>query len=196
VRAFFGTSFKIVPAESSDLECTQLLYSCYGTGYSISMLIVLWRDIKFISELHAWSQLSEYNKYDMSSSRAHIRMCILLNRPWPNTSMNTNLGRNEECSEEDSMAVSRVQWPKSRLMAGGGKHWETGPCDLLLAQNFRSREQWYPENPDIIRFIAAKTFSWNNASSFPFGREWVRRFPCPISYHPSERHWKHRPQSL
>jgi len=33
VKAFFGTSFKIVPADPSDPECTQLLYSCYGTGY-------------------------------------------------------------------------------------------------------------------------------------------------------------------
>ncbi len=33
VSAFFGTSFKIGPAETEDLECTQLLYSCYGTGY-------------------------------------------------------------------------------------------------------------------------------------------------------------------
>jgi len=33
VKDFFGTSFKIVPAESSDVSCKELLYSCYGTGY-------------------------------------------------------------------------------------------------------------------------------------------------------------------
>ncbi|CAA7271532.1 unnamed protein product [Cyclocybe aegerita] len=33
VRSFFGTSFKIVPTDPSDPECSQLLYSCYGTGY-------------------------------------------------------------------------------------------------------------------------------------------------------------------
>ncbi|KAF8163492.1 RNA 3'-terminal phosphate cyclase domain-containing protein [Crassisporium funariophilum] len=33
VRAFFGTSFKIVAADSSNSDNVQLLYSCYGTGY-------------------------------------------------------------------------------------------------------------------------------------------------------------------
>ncbi|KXN92238.1 putative RNA 3'-terminal phosphate cyclase-like protein [Leucoagaricus sp. SymC.cos] len=33
VRSFFGTSFKVVLADPSDPESTQLLYSCYGTGY-------------------------------------------------------------------------------------------------------------------------------------------------------------------
>ncbi|TFK42399.1 RNA 3'-terminal phosphate cyclase/enolpyruvate transferase [Crucibulum laeve] len=33
VQSFFGTSFKIVSADTSDPECTHLLYSCYGTGY-------------------------------------------------------------------------------------------------------------------------------------------------------------------
>ena len=33
IRAFFGTSFKIVAADPSDPDCSQLLYSCYGTGY-------------------------------------------------------------------------------------------------------------------------------------------------------------------
>ena len=33
VRAFFGTSFKIVTADPSNPDCSQLLYSCYGTGY-------------------------------------------------------------------------------------------------------------------------------------------------------------------
>ncbi|KAF9227655.1 18S rRNA biogenesis protein [Gyrodon lividus] len=33
VRSFFGTSFKIVSANPSDPSCTELLYSCYGTGY-------------------------------------------------------------------------------------------------------------------------------------------------------------------
>ncbi|KAJ7063400.1 RNA 3'-terminal phosphate cyclase domain-containing protein [Mycena amicta] len=33
VRTFFGTSFKIAPAEPSDKESSQLVYSCYGTGY-------------------------------------------------------------------------------------------------------------------------------------------------------------------
>ncbi|KAF9526968.1 18S rRNA biogenesis protein [Crepidotus variabilis] len=33
IKAFFGTSFKIVSADQSNLDCTQLLYSCYGTGY-------------------------------------------------------------------------------------------------------------------------------------------------------------------
>ena len=33
IREFFATSFKIVPADSSDPDCSQLLYSCYGTGY-------------------------------------------------------------------------------------------------------------------------------------------------------------------
>jgi RNA 3'-terminal phosphate cyclase-like protein len=33
VRAFFGTSFKIVSAEPSNPDCSQLLYSCYGTGF-------------------------------------------------------------------------------------------------------------------------------------------------------------------
>lgn len=32
-RAFFGTSFKIVQADPENSNCTQLLYSCYGTGY-------------------------------------------------------------------------------------------------------------------------------------------------------------------
>ena len=30
LRSFFGTSFKIVPSDSTE---SQLLYSCYGTGY-------------------------------------------------------------------------------------------------------------------------------------------------------------------
>ena len=34
VRQFFGTSFKIAPAEPDDPECKQLVYSCYGTGYT------------------------------------------------------------------------------------------------------------------------------------------------------------------
>ncbi|KAF9483820.1 18S rRNA biogenesis protein [Pholiota conissans] len=33
IRTFFATSFKIVPADISDPNCSQLLYSCYGTGY-------------------------------------------------------------------------------------------------------------------------------------------------------------------
>ncbi|KAF9469162.1 RNA 3'-terminal phosphate cyclase/enolpyruvate transferase [Collybia nuda] len=33
VKNFFGTSFKVVAADPSDLECSHLLYSCYGTGY-------------------------------------------------------------------------------------------------------------------------------------------------------------------
>jgi hypothetical protein len=33
VRAFFGTSFKIVTADPLNPDCSQLLYSCYGTGY-------------------------------------------------------------------------------------------------------------------------------------------------------------------
>ncbi|PFH54186.1 hypothetical protein AMATHDRAFT_72706 [Amanita thiersii Skay4041] len=33
VRVFFGTSFKVVPADSNDASCHHLLYSCYGTGY-------------------------------------------------------------------------------------------------------------------------------------------------------------------
>ncbi|THU88406.1 18S rRNA biogenesis protein [Dendrothele bispora CBS 962.96] len=33
VREFFGTSFKIVPAEPSKPDSLQLTYSCYGTGY-------------------------------------------------------------------------------------------------------------------------------------------------------------------
>lgn len=32
VQSFFGTSFKIVSADPSD-SSSQLLYSCYGTGY-------------------------------------------------------------------------------------------------------------------------------------------------------------------
>ncbi|KAF7778575.1 hypothetical protein Agabi119p4_2920 [Agaricus bisporus var. burnettii] len=33
VRSFFGTSFKVVPADPNDSESAQLSYSCYGTGY-------------------------------------------------------------------------------------------------------------------------------------------------------------------
>jgi len=33
IRSFFGTSFKIVSADPLDEDCSQLLYSCYGTGY-------------------------------------------------------------------------------------------------------------------------------------------------------------------
>lgn len=33
VRDFFGTSFKIVPADSSDPENSELLFSCYGVGF-------------------------------------------------------------------------------------------------------------------------------------------------------------------
>lgn len=33
VRSFFATSFKIVSADPPDPECSQLIYSCYGTGY-------------------------------------------------------------------------------------------------------------------------------------------------------------------
>ncbi|KIJ69265.1 hypothetical protein HYDPIDRAFT_172708 [Hydnomerulius pinastri MD-312] len=33
IKSFFGTSFKIVSANPSDPSCTELLYSCYGTGY-------------------------------------------------------------------------------------------------------------------------------------------------------------------
>ncbi|KIY72040.1 18S rRNA biogenesis protein [Cylindrobasidium torrendii FP15055 ss-10] len=33
VRDFFGISFKVVPADPLDPDCTQLLFSCYGTGY-------------------------------------------------------------------------------------------------------------------------------------------------------------------
>ncbi|KAF9053819.1 18S rRNA biogenesis protein [Hymenopellis radicata] len=33
IKDFFGTSFKIVAVDPSDPDCTQLLYSCYGTGY-------------------------------------------------------------------------------------------------------------------------------------------------------------------
>ncbi|KAL0946638.1 hypothetical protein HGRIS_012834 [Hohenbuehelia grisea] len=32
-KEFFGTSFKIVPAEGADETAPQLLYSCYGVGY-------------------------------------------------------------------------------------------------------------------------------------------------------------------
>jgi RNA 3'-terminal phosphate cyclase-like protein len=32
VRDAFGTSFKIIPADKSG-QSSQLLYSCYGTGY-------------------------------------------------------------------------------------------------------------------------------------------------------------------
>ncbi|KIM48930.1 hypothetical protein M413DRAFT_59937 [Hebeloma cylindrosporum] len=33
VRSFFATSFKIVSADPSNQDCSQLIYSCYGTGY-------------------------------------------------------------------------------------------------------------------------------------------------------------------
>ncbi|TDL24838.1 18S rRNA biogenesis protein [Rickenella mellea] len=33
VRDFFGTSFKIVPADPDNPESTELLFSCYGTGF-------------------------------------------------------------------------------------------------------------------------------------------------------------------
>ncbi|KAI0082812.1 18S rRNA biogenesis protein [Panus rudis PR-1116 ss-1] len=33
VRDYFGTSFKIVPANKDDPSCMELIYSCYGTGY-------------------------------------------------------------------------------------------------------------------------------------------------------------------
>ncbi|EIM89848.1 18S rRNA biogenesis protein [Stereum hirsutum FP-91666 SS1] len=33
IRDVFNTSFKVVPADPSDPSSTQLLYSCYGTGY-------------------------------------------------------------------------------------------------------------------------------------------------------------------
>jgi len=33
VQTFFGTSFKMVSADPMNTECTQLVYSCYGTGY-------------------------------------------------------------------------------------------------------------------------------------------------------------------
>lgn len=33
IRSFFATSFKIVSADPSDQDCSQLIYSCYGTGY-------------------------------------------------------------------------------------------------------------------------------------------------------------------
>ena len=33
VHQAFGTSFKIVPADKSDPESPELLFSCYGTGY-------------------------------------------------------------------------------------------------------------------------------------------------------------------
>jgi len=33
VKDFFGTSFKIVPADPSDPSSSGLVYSCYGTGY-------------------------------------------------------------------------------------------------------------------------------------------------------------------
>lgn len=33
VHQTFGTSFKIVPADKSDPESTELVFSCYGTGY-------------------------------------------------------------------------------------------------------------------------------------------------------------------
>lgn len=33
VKNFFGTLFKIVPADPSDPSNTELIYSCYGTGY-------------------------------------------------------------------------------------------------------------------------------------------------------------------
>uniref|UniRef100_A0A0W0FLD2 18S rRNA biogenesis protein n=1 Tax=Moniliophthora roreri TaxID=221103 RepID=A0A0W0FLD2_MONRR len=33
IKDFFGTSFKIVPADSSAGDSQQLIYSCYGTGY-------------------------------------------------------------------------------------------------------------------------------------------------------------------
>lgn len=33
IKAFFGTSFKIVSANPSNLSCTESVYSCYGVGY-------------------------------------------------------------------------------------------------------------------------------------------------------------------
>ena len=33
VREVFGTSFKIVKADSSDPESNDLIFSCLGTGY-------------------------------------------------------------------------------------------------------------------------------------------------------------------
>lgn len=33
VKQAFGTSFKIVPGDPSDPESSELLFSCYGTGY-------------------------------------------------------------------------------------------------------------------------------------------------------------------
>ncbi|KAF9075175.1 18S rRNA biogenesis protein [Rhodocollybia butyracea] len=33
IRDFFGTSFKIVPADPTEPNATDLLYSCYGTGH-------------------------------------------------------------------------------------------------------------------------------------------------------------------
>ncbi|KAK0196984.1 18S rRNA biogenesis protein [Armillaria mellea] len=33
VRDFFGTSFKIVPTDPTDPDCSHLLFSCYGSGY-------------------------------------------------------------------------------------------------------------------------------------------------------------------
>ncbi|KAF8743635.1 hypothetical protein AX14_001693 [Amanita brunnescens Koide BX004] len=33
LKTFFGATFKIALAEPEDSSCTQLLYSCYGTGY-------------------------------------------------------------------------------------------------------------------------------------------------------------------
>lgn len=37
LHIFFGTSFKVVPANPEPEECatgTNLIYSCYGTGYT------------------------------------------------------------------------------------------------------------------------------------------------------------------
>lgn len=33
VKEFFGTSFKIVPADASEEDDSHLMYSCYGIGY-------------------------------------------------------------------------------------------------------------------------------------------------------------------
>ncbi|KAF8337561.1 18S rRNA biogenesis protein [Cantharellus anzutake] len=33
IKAIFGTTFKIVPAEPEDQNCTEILVSCFGTGY-------------------------------------------------------------------------------------------------------------------------------------------------------------------
>jgi hypothetical protein len=42
VQTFFGTSFKIVTADPLNPDCSQLLYSCYGTGYVNANRTLAW----------------------------------------------------------------------------------------------------------------------------------------------------------